>query len=86
MAIEIRHTDHVAPLYPQKLALTSLTSGGCSVGIVHPRTQATELGNAMDQLLIPVGHCALFLPSLNWSWGDYYLESLFGIYPPGKFN
>jgi hypothetical protein len=38
----------------------------------------------MAQLLIPVGHHALFLPSLNWSWGDYYLKSLFGIYPPGK--
>jgi hypothetical protein len=29
-------------LYPQKLALTSPTSGGLSVGIVHSRTQATE--------------------------------------------
>jgi hypothetical protein len=30
-------------LYPQKLALTSPTSGGRSVGIVHSMTQATEL-------------------------------------------
>jgi hypothetical protein len=30
-------------LYPQKLALTSSTSGGRSVGIVRSRTQATEL-------------------------------------------
>jgi hypothetical protein len=29
-------------LYPQKLALTSPTSGGRSVGIVHSWTQATE--------------------------------------------
>jgi hypothetical protein len=29
-------------LYPQKLALTSPTSGGRSVGIVRSRTQATE--------------------------------------------
>jgi hypothetical protein len=29
-------------LYPQKLALTSPTSGGRSVGIVHLQTQATE--------------------------------------------
>jgi hypothetical protein len=29
-------------LYSQKLALTSLTSGGRSVGIVRSRTQATE--------------------------------------------
>jgi hypothetical protein len=29
-------------LYPQKLALTSPTSGSCSVGIVRSWTQATE--------------------------------------------
>jgi hypothetical protein len=29
-------------LYPQKLALTSPTSGGRSVGIVNSRTKATE--------------------------------------------
>jgi hypothetical protein len=29
-------------LYPQKLALTSLTSSGCSVGIVCSRTKVTE--------------------------------------------
>jgi hypothetical protein len=29
-------------LYPQKLALTSTTSGGRSAGIVRSRTQATE--------------------------------------------
>jgi hypothetical protein len=29
--------------YPQKLALTSPTCCGCSVGIVHLRTQAMEL-------------------------------------------
>jgi hypothetical protein len=29
-------------IYPQKLALISPTSGGCSVGIVRTRTQATE--------------------------------------------
>jgi hypothetical protein len=29
-------------LYPQKLALTSPTSGGSSVGIIRSRAQATE--------------------------------------------
>jgi hypothetical protein len=29
-------------LYPQKLAITSPTSGGCSVGIVRSRTQTME--------------------------------------------
>jgi hypothetical protein len=36
------HADHVAPPDPQKLALTSPTSGVCSVGIVRSRTQATD--------------------------------------------
>jgi hypothetical protein len=39
----IRRTDHATSLYPQKLALTSPTSVGRSVGIVHSRTKATEL-------------------------------------------
>ena len=34
--------DHVTPLYPQKLALSSPTGGGRSVGIVRSRTKATE--------------------------------------------
>jgi len=32
----------VTPLYPQKLALTSPTGGGRSLGIVRVRTKATE--------------------------------------------
>jgi hypothetical protein len=43
MEVGIRHADHVAPSIRKKLALTSLTSGGRSVGIVQSRTQATEL-------------------------------------------
>ena len=39
----IRCADHVTPLYPQKLALTSPTGGGRSVGIVRSRIKATEL-------------------------------------------
>ena len=39
----IRCAYHVTPLYPQKLALTSPTGGGRSVGIVRSRTKATEL-------------------------------------------
>jgi hypothetical protein len=37
-----RCADHVTPLYPQKLALTSPTGGGRSVGIVRSRTKVTE--------------------------------------------
>jgi len=33
---------YVTPLYPQKLALTSPTGGGRSVGMVRSRTKATE--------------------------------------------
>jgi hypothetical protein len=47
--LEIREYGHRDPsrwprgtLYPQKLALTSPTSGGRPVGIVRSRTQATE--------------------------------------------
>jgi hypothetical protein len=43
MAVGIRHADHVAHLSLQKLAITSPTRGGLSVGIVLLRTQATEL-------------------------------------------
>jgi hypothetical protein len=41
-AVGIRHADHVAPSIRKTLALTSLTSGGRSVGIVLLRTEATE--------------------------------------------
>jgi len=41
-AVGTRCADHVTPLYPQKLTLSSPTGGGRSVGIVHVRTKATE--------------------------------------------
>ena len=41
-AVGNRWADHVTPLYSQKLALTSPTGGGRSVGIVRSRTKATE--------------------------------------------
>jgi hypothetical protein len=41
--VGIRRADHATPLYPLKLALTSTTIGGRSVGIVRSRTKATEL-------------------------------------------
>jgi len=40
--VGIRCADHVTPLYPQKLALTSPTGGSRSVGIVRSQTKATE--------------------------------------------
>jgi hypothetical protein len=41
-AVGILQADHVAPSIPKKLALTSLTSGGRSFGIVRLRTEAME--------------------------------------------
>jgi len=40
----------VTLLYPQKLALTSPTGGGRSVGIVRSRTKATESEYTMTQI------------------------------------
>jgi hypothetical protein len=45
-----RRDPSPSPLYPQKLALTSPTSGGRSVGIVRSQTQAT--GFVYSSLLI----------------------------------
>ena len=50
-AVGTRCADHVTPLYPQKLALTSPTGGGRSVGIVRSRTKATEMYVLMIQYL-----------------------------------
>jgi hypothetical protein len=33
--VRMGRADHATPLYPQRLALTSSTSGGSSVDIVH---------------------------------------------------
>jgi len=44
-----RCADHVTPVYPQKLALTSPTGGGRSVGIVRVRTEATEFSLVLKQ-------------------------------------
>jgi hypothetical protein len=41
-AVGIRCADHSITLYPQRLALTLPTSGGCSVGIVRLQTKAME--------------------------------------------
>jgi hypothetical protein len=41
-AVGTRCADHATPLYPQKLALTSTTCSGRSVGIVSLWTKATN--------------------------------------------
>jgi len=49
-AVGTRCADHVTPLYPQKLALTSPTSGGRSVSIVRVRTKATDFFSSHSAL------------------------------------
>jgi hypothetical protein len=41
--MEIRYAGHGTPIYPLEFALTSLTSGNRSVGIVRSWTKAMEL-------------------------------------------
>jgi hypothetical protein len=50
MAVGMLHADYAAPLNPQKLALTSPTTGGHSVGIVRARAQTTEFVYTFAQL------------------------------------
>jgi hypothetical protein len=54
-------------IYPQELALTSPTSGGRSIGIVHSPTKATEL-------LLRI---ILLLLLLNISWKNCYQSAFF---------
>jgi len=51
-----RCANHVTPLYPQKLALTSPTGGGRSVGMVRSRTKATELRPSSGALDVELQH------------------------------
>ena len=75
-AVGSRCADHVTPLYPQKLALTSPTGGGRSVGIVRVRTRATEfvclfLGKQIQELSIfqcIVGYLNICLHNILEAW------------------
>jgi hypothetical protein len=51
-AVGTRCADRVTPLYPQKLALTSPTGGGHSVGIVRSWTKDTEFSLVYVFLLL----------------------------------
>jgi hypothetical protein len=59
-----RHT-----LYPQKLAVTSQTSGGRLVGIVRSRTKATEFS------LVLLGVVVMIITVSCSSCGDYNTEA-----------
>jgi hypothetical protein len=49
-AVGNSHADHVAPSIHKKLAITALTSGGRSVGIVLSRTQTMEFSFSFSEL------------------------------------
>ena len=69
--METRCANHVTPLYPQKLALTSPTGGGRSVGMVRSRTKAMEFSLVLvhDNLVV----IQLFSKQciLLWNLPDY---------------
>jgi hypothetical protein len=67
-AVGTRCADHVTPLYPQKLSLTSPTGGGRSVGIVLSRTKAMEFSLVF---CIP-NYLTLFVLILFGSHGQCY--------------
>jgi hypothetical protein len=55
-SVGIRCADHATPLYLQKLALTSPTGGGRSVGIVRSRTKAMEFSLVLALKLFTIFH------------------------------
>jgi hypothetical protein len=63
----------VAPLYPQKLALTLPTSGGRSVGIIRSRIKATEFSSVFiihSSVLHTIFRCA----ESSTAWPFYLIE------------
>ena len=67
-AVGTRCADHVTPLYPQKLALTSPTGGGRSVCIVRARTKATEFSFMV--MIDPI------LNSLSSYWWNHLISPI----------
>jgi hypothetical protein len=61
MAVLIRHADNMAPSSRKKLALTSPTSCGRSVGIIRLQTEATDF----SLVLVNVLTLNRALPKLN---------------------
>ena len=84
-AVGIRCADHVTPLYPQKLALTSPTGGGRSVGIVRSRTKATEseFSEVLKYVLSAASSYTLPICSKHriagyivlWQWLYFYISA-----------
>jgi hypothetical protein len=67
-AVGIRWADHVTPLYPQKLALTSPTGGGRSVGFVRSWTKATEFSLVYSRLEYTYWSILCVVKLLKYNW------------------
>jgi hypothetical protein len=65
-------------LYPQKLAPTSLISGGLSVGIVRSRTQATEFSFSVVWMIF-VNNQAIYIFLTLWEY--YKIMALYFRHP-----
>ena len=79
-----RCADHVTPLYPQKLALTSPTAGGRSAGIVRVRTKATEFSFSSS---ITFQFLAIVFQGLHWISAKLHLTGsapLFHLFLVGQ--
>jgi hypothetical protein len=72
----IRCADHATPLYSQTLAVSSLTDGGLSIGIVRSRTKATGLLLLLLLLLL------LYAPSSE-PFGFYVYVNEYAIFMHG---
>jgi hypothetical protein len=81
----ISRADHAKPLFPQKLTITSPTSGGRSVDIVRSRTTVTKLfvmwswvsTSMLEEEVVRLETVAamdknskLFRKVMSWSWVD----------------
>jgi hypothetical protein len=82
----IRHANYATPLYPQKLGLTSPTSGGRSVSIVRLRTKATELFVNRTVRTEGENRRSLKYNSLVSQSDDYDLKSLESSRNPGRLR
>jgi hypothetical protein len=70
--VELKLELPIFQTYPKKLALTSPTSGGRSVGIVRSRTQATEF--SFESSSIPVSKCCIILIS---TWNSCIVSEIY---------
>jgi hypothetical protein len=66
-AVRIRHADHVAPLYPQKLVITSPTSVGRSVGYTKLELPDYSMAHHLTLLFLDFAHLSSLLRPLHFS-------------------